>query len=138
MIDYLKVNNFLNVANIWLKKKETKNLFQDGTLTISVWGKQIPRRPLTKMAYSRLAKSNFTNVHDELATAANNLADGFKMNGRSVDPSSQSLIVELILLKKQQQRNSQRMVSVDVTYSIRHILRDKMVIMRKAIVSHSI
>ena len=38
--------------------------------------------------------------------------NGFQMNGRVVDPQKQSVIVELLLMKKTQARLQQKVVSV--------------------------
>ncbi|CAG2180623.1 unnamed protein product, partial [Oppiella nova] len=42
----------------------------------------------------------------------NELMQGFKMNGRVVDPNKQSIIVELLLMKKQQSRQQQRIENI--------------------------
>ena len=39
------------------------------------------------------------------------LMNGFQMNGRAVDPQKQSIVVELLLMKKTQARLQQRCVS---------------------------
>lgn len=39
-----------------------------------------------------------------------NLMNGFQMNGRVVDPQKQSIIVELLLMKKTQARLQQKVV----------------------------
>ena len=49
-----------------------------------------------------------------------NLMNGFQMNGRVVDPQKQSIIVELLLMKKTQARLQQRVVS-GVSFSV-HLL----------------
>ena len=41
--------------------------------------------------------------------------NGFQMNGRVVDPQKQSIIVELLLMKKTQARLQQRVVRSDAT-----------------------
>ena len=40
------------------------------------------------------------------------LMNGFQMNGRVVDPQKQSIVVELLLMKKTQARLQQRCVSI--------------------------
>lgn len=40
-----------------------------------------------------------------------NLMNGFQMNGRVVDPQKQSVIVELLLMKKTQARLQQKVVN---------------------------
>ncbi len=39
-----------------------------------------------------------------------NLMNGFQMNGRNVDPQKQSVVVELLLMKKTQARLQQKCV----------------------------
>jgi hypothetical protein len=79
---------------------------RDGTITIHVIGKQIPKKGYTRAA-SRVPKQLF---QEELLTQTNNMIDGFKMNGREIEPNQQSIIVELLLMKKQQARQQQRIV----------------------------
>ena len=45
-----------------------------------------------------------------------NLMNGFQMNGRVVDPQKQSVIVELLLMKKTQARLQQKCVSPHSTF----------------------
>ena len=49
------------------------------------------------------------NYESFLRTAG--LMNGFQMNGRVVDPQKQSIVVELLLMKKTQARLQQRCVS---------------------------
>ena len=80
---------------------------KDGSVMIQVWGKQMMRRAYSK-ASGRQTKNNF---QEDLLNEANNLMTGFKMNGREIEPNKQSVIVELLLMKKQQARQQQRIVS---------------------------
>ena len=80
---------------------------REGFVSIEVMGKQIYKRSYKKTT-SRQPKQL---LNDELVTQTNNMMDGFKMNGRVVEPSQQSIIVELLLMKKQQARQQQRIVS---------------------------
>ena len=43
--------------------------------------------------------------------------NGFQMNGRVVDPQKQSIVVELLLMKKTQARLQQRCVSIIFIYA---------------------
>ena len=59
-----------------------------------------------------LNSGNFQQTHfvkSYFRTA--NLMNGFQMNGRVVDPQKQSVIVELLLMKKTQARLQQKCVS---------------------------
>lgn len=81
---------------------------KDGSLMMQVWGKQMVRRAYSKVS-GRVTKQAF---QEELMNEANNLmSGGFKMNGRDIEPDKQSVIVELLLMKKQQARQQQRLVS---------------------------
>lgn len=79
---------------------------KDGILTIHVAGKQISKRPYTKTTI-RMPKQMF---QEELLNQTNEMMAGFTMNGREVEPNQQSIIVELLLMKKQQARQLQRIV----------------------------
>lgn len=79
---------------------------KDGFTLIQVWGRQLARRSTSKQS-GRVTKNM---LQEDLLNQANNLMHGFKMNGRIVDPSKQSIIVELLLMKKQQARQQQRIV----------------------------
>ena len=86
--------------------QELVNYLRDGSLPIQVWGRQIGR------SYSKSSgRQTRTNFQEDLLQQTNNLMDGFKMNGRVVEPTKQSIIVELLLMKKQQARQQQRIVS---------------------------
>lgn len=82
--------------------------FKDGSLTIQVLGKQIPKRPYVSRASGRGTAVPRQVLNEELLATTDNMMDGFKMNGRHVEPSQQSIIVELLLMKKQQARQQQR------------------------------
>lgn len=85
---------------------------KDGSLMLQVWGKQMVRRAYSK-ASGRVTKQAF---QEDLMNEANNLMNGggFKMNGRDIEPDKQSVIVELLLMKKQASRQQQRLVSVSL------------------------
>ncbi|OTF79906.1 kinesin-like protein KLP6-like protein, partial [Euroglyphus maynei] len=80
----------------------------------TIWGRQ-----LLKSGYTMPMNAPYPNgrqetgkemLQEELAKAGSELMNGFKMNGRVIDPNKQSIIVELLLLKKQQARMHQRIV----------------------------
>ena len=76
---------------------------------MQIWGKQsIKFSGIAKQSTQRNTKQLF---QEELNKQGNELMHGFKMNGRIVDPNKQSIIVELLLMKKQQARQHQRIVS---------------------------
>lgn len=107
--------------------KQLVDYLRDGCITITVWGRQMvkggtassvshshPTHQTTLRSHAgskesgRLTKQT---LQEDLMNQANNLMGGFKMNGRIVDPNKQSIIVELLLMKKQQARQQQRIVS---------------------------
>ncbi len=51
-----------------------------------------------------------TALCDYFRTA--NLMNGFQLNGRNVDPQKQSVVVELLLMKKTQARLQTKVVSI--------------------------
>lgn len=81
--------------------------FKEGYVTIKVMGKQMEKRPYTR-ASGRATKQL---LNQELKAQTDVMMEGFKMNGRIVEPSQQSIIVELLLMKKQQAKQQQRIVS---------------------------
>jgi len=87
--------------------KQLVEYLKDGFLLIQVWGRQMIKRSSSKQS----SKSSKLMMQEDLLNHANNLMQGFKMNGRIVDPNKQSIIVELLLMKKQQIRQQQRIVS---------------------------
>lgn len=103
---------------------------RDAHITVMIWGKQISSQSSKgPSALSTLSKigglfgapatgrqSTATsrprsNLQEDLLNQANNLMGGFKMNGRYLDPNKQSIIVELLLMKKHQARQQIRIVS---------------------------
>ncbi|RWS14549.1 kinesin-like protein KIF28P, partial [Dinothrombium tinctorium] len=81
---------------------------KDESLLIQVFGKQTVTRSNSKQS-GRVTKQM---MQEELLNQANNLMQGFRMNGRNVDPNKQSVIVELLLMKKQQARQHQKLENV--------------------------
>ncbi|KAH9413825.1 hypothetical protein DERP_009423 [Dermatophagoides pteronyssinus] len=83
---------------------------KEGILNIEIWGRQ-----LLKSGYSITNGRYETGkemLQEELSKAGSELMNGFKMNGRVIDPNKQSIIVELLLLKKQQARMHQRIDNI--------------------------
>uniref|UniRef100_T1K6K6 Kinesin motor domain-containing protein n=1 Tax=Tetranychus urticae TaxID=32264 RepID=T1K6K6_TETUR len=81
---------------------------KEGFVLIQIWGRQMVKRSVSNQS-GRLTKQM---MQDDLLNQANNLMQGFKMNGRNVDPNKQSIIVELLLMKKQQARQQQRIENI--------------------------
>ena len=81
---------------------------KEGFINMQIWGKQIVR-------FTSLSKSGRNTkqmLQEELDKHGSELMQGFKMNGRIVDPNKQSIIVELLLMKKQQARYHIRIVII--------------------------
>lgn len=88
---------------------------KDGILAIEVWGRQLLKSGFAITTKNKLngrnkATSGQQMLQEELAKHGHELMSGFKMNGRVIDPNKQSIIVELLLMKKQQARMHQRIV----------------------------
>ncbi|KAK8752734.1 hypothetical protein OTU49_007370, partial [Cherax quadricarinatus] len=76
-----------------------------------VMGKQKVRRSAAQRNQGLTTKDMLkTDRHVFSRTA--NLMNGFQMNGRVVDPQKQSIIVELLLMKKTQARLQQKVDSI--------------------------
>lgn len=108
------MNPNMNFRKIFRFSHVTQQLIEylkDGVLNFEVWGRQ-----LLKSGYSipkHLSTDKTPNkqiLQEELAKHGYELMNGFKMNGRVIDPNKQSIIVELLLMKKQQARMHQRIV----------------------------
>lgn len=84
---------------------------KEGILNIEIWGRQLLKSGYTipKNGYSE-NDSGKQMLQEELAKHESELMNGFRMNGRVIDPNKQSIIVELLLMKKQQARMHQRIV----------------------------
>ncbi|KAL1479247.1 hypothetical protein MTO96_052004, partial [Rhipicephalus appendiculatus] len=79
----------------------------DSYVAISVWGIQVIPVPGEGIRpKGRALKKNF---QEDLINQTNVLMNGFRINGRNVDPNKQSIIVELLLMKKQQARQNQKL-----------------------------
>lgn len=77
---------------------------------VEIMGKQYIRK-------SAVAKNKHLTTKDMLRqdrgvfSKTANLMNGFQMNGRNVDPQKQSVVVELLLMKKTQARLQQKCVN---------------------------
>ncbi|ROT74430.1 hypothetical protein C7M84_007074 [Penaeus vannamei] len=80
-------------------------------LVISVMGKQRVRKSAMPRTNGLTTKEMLRSDRAVFAKTAN-LMNGFQMNGRVVDPQKQSIIVELLLMKKTQARLQQKVDSV--------------------------
>lgn len=81
---------------------------KEGFINMQIWGKQIVR--FTSL--SKTGRNTKQMLQEELDKHGSELMQGFKMNGRIVDPNKQSIIVELLLMKKQQARYHIRIVII--------------------------
>lgn len=87
---------------------------KEGFINMQIWGKQIVR--FTSL--SKTGRNTKQMLQEELDKHGSELMQGFKMNGRIVDPNKQSIIVELLLMKKQQARYHLRIVIIIKIISI--------------------
>ena len=71
------------------------------------------RSVVSKYELIKCQKNDKTNY---LYSRTSGLMNGFQMNGRVVDPQKQSIVVELLLMKKTQARLQQRCVSIPFTF----------------------
>lgn len=103
--------NFRKMFHFSLVTQQLIDYLKDGILNIEIWGRQ-----LLKSGYAISKNLNIDKepgkqmLQEELAKHGYELLNGFKMNGRVIDPNKQSIIVELLLMKKQQARMHQRLV----------------------------
>lgn len=109
--------NYRRLVHYEHTTQELIDYLKEGLLHIELWGRQ-----LLKAGYQTGTPQGALQLHgaeptkqqlqDELAKYGNELMGGFKMNGRIIDPNKQSIIVELLLMKKQQARMHQRIVRI--------------------------
>ncbi|XP_047482876.1 kinesin-like protein KIF28P isoform X3 [Penaeus chinensis] len=83
----------------------------NGSLVINVMGKQRVRKSAMPRTNGLTTKDMLRSDRAVFAKTAN-LMNGFQMNGRVVDPQKQSIIVELLLMKKTQARLQQKVDSI--------------------------
>ncbi|KAF8782896.1 Kinesin-like protein KIF28P like protein [Argiope bruennichi] len=89
--------------------RQVLSYLKDGFIVIQVWGKQKPRKSAMAKAKGRSTKQM---IQEDLLNQTSRLMNGFRINGRNVDPNKQSMIVELLLMKKQQQRHIQKLENI--------------------------
>ena len=110
------INPNLNFRKLFRFSHVTQQLIEylkDGILNIEVWGRQLLKSGFAGHHNNLSSAGKVTSkqmLQEELAKHGNELMSGFKMNGRVIDPNKQSIIVELLLMKKQQARMHQRIV----------------------------
>ncbi|XP_067143109.1 kinesin-like protein KIF28 [Centruroides vittatus] len=78
----------------------------EGFIMIQVWGTQAVRKSAVARAKGKNTKEMF---QADIMQQTNTLMNGFRINGRNVDPNKHSMLVELLLMKKQQARHQFRM-----------------------------
>jgi len=79
------------------------------SFVVRVEGKQHVRRSAVASRKKQTTKELLRSDRGAFSKTAN-LMNGFQLNGRNVDPQKQSIIVELLLLKKTQARLQQKCV----------------------------
>ena len=120
------INPNMNFRKIFRFSHVTQQLIdylRDGILNIEVWGRQLLKSDyvIPKKLIVEQQTPNKQMLQEELAKHGHELMNGFKMNGRVIDPNKQSIIVELLLMKKQQARMHQRIVINNEQYIINNI-----------------
>lgn len=86
--------------------QEVIHYLTDSFVMVNVWGKQKPRKSAMLFSRGKSTRELLRNDHDIMVRP--NIVGIFNINGRIVDPQKQSIIVELLLLKKQQARLQQK------------------------------
>ncbi|KAL1479243.1 hypothetical protein MTO96_052008, partial [Rhipicephalus appendiculatus] len=86
---------------------ELVEYLSDSYVAISVWGIQVI--PVPEEGIRPKGRALKKNFQEDLINQTNVLMNGFRINGRNVDPNKQSIIVELLLMKKQQARQNQKL-----------------------------
>lgn len=113
--------NYRRVIRYSHATQELIDYLKEGLLHIELWGRQLLKAGFTPNAHGagtlqalqHGAQPTKQRLQDELDKYGHELMGGFKMNGRVIDPNKQSIIVELLLMKKQQARMHQRIVSLE-------------------------
>eukprot|EP00095_Tigriopus_kingsejongensis_P011917 maker-scaffold507_size152468-snap-gene-0.36 protein:Tk11917 transcript:maker-scaffold507_size152468-snap-gene-0.36-mRNA-1 annotation:"kinesin-like protein kif28p-like" len=81
--------------------------FESGCVNVELWGKQFVRKSAVAQRKGLTTKDMLKQDRSVFSKTAN-LMNGFQMNGRVVDPQKQSVVVELLLMKKTQARLQQK------------------------------
>lgn len=103
--------NHARIISFQPATKEVVRYLRDSSFIIHVVGKQHVRKSAMIFARGKSTREMLKNDHDIMARTKN-LMGGFSLNGRLVDPQKQSIVVELLLMKKQQCRLQQRLDAV--------------------------
>lgn len=104
--------NFRKLFHFTHVTQQLIEYLKDGILNVEVFGRQLLKSGYSIPKHSSQDKApNQQMLQEELAKHGYELMNGFKMNGRVIDPNKQSIIVELLLMKKQQARMHQRIVN---------------------------
>ncbi|XP_037069265.1 kinesin-like protein KIF28P isoform X2 [Pollicipes pollicipes] len=102
-------NPDFNDAKVFKFPTATKQLvdyLHNSSMSIQVWGKHRLRN--LSGSIKHLTTKDIMKTDRGVFSRTANLMNGFQMNGRVVDPQKQSIIVELLLMKKTQARLQQR------------------------------
>ncbi|XP_066989396.1 kinesin-like protein KIF28 [Macrobrachium rosenbergii] len=92
--------------------KQLLEYLQKGSIVVRIMGKQRLRKSAMINKDSSLTTKDMLKTDRAVFARTANLMNGFQMNGRVVDPQKQSIIVELLLMKKTQARLQQKVDSV--------------------------
>jgi len=79
----------------------------NGSVMVQIMGKQYVRKSAIAKAKG-LSTKEMLKSDRSVVSKTSGLMNGFQMNGRVVDPQKQSIVVELLLMKKTQARLQQR------------------------------
>ncbi|KAF0296590.1 Kinesin-like protein KIF28P [Amphibalanus amphitrite] len=90
--------------------KQFVDYLHNSTMAIQLWGKYRLRN--LSGSIKNLTTKDIMKTDRGVFSRTANLMNGFQMNGRVVDPQKQSIIVELLLMKKTQARLQQRVDGV--------------------------
>ena len=89
--------------------RQLVDYLNNGSIPIQIMGKQFIRKSAVAQRKGMTTKDMLKTDRGVFSKTAN-LMNGFHMNGRVVDPQKQSVIVELLLMKKTQARLQQKCV----------------------------
>jgi len=87
--------------------RQLVDYLNNGSIMVQIVGKQYIRKSAVASKKGMSTKEMLKSDRAVFAKTAN-LMNGFQMNGRVVDPQKQSIVVELLLMKKTQARLQQR------------------------------
>jgi len=87
--------------------RQLVDYLNNGSIMVQIVGKQYIRKSAVASKKGMSTKDMLKSDRAAFAKTAN-LMNGFQMNGRQVDPQKQSIVVELLLMKKTQARLQQR------------------------------